>query len=91
MILGSMNHFLVSMLGALNIILAVTIVATSAVAGWNKQADIVGLLAGAVVGIGVAAFVCGFLAILISIEQSLKRIADAPEGLRTRALGATDA
>ena len=68
-----MNHFLVSVLGYVNGALAVAIILIGADIGGNLG---VGGITGGLLGLGVAAVVCGLLAIAISIEKSLKHIAE---------------
>lgn len=90
-----MNHFLVSVLGVLNGVFAITIILFwTFLGGYGfsvNQAfdldqatqlppfDLDGGVLGAVLGLGIAAVVCGLLAIAISIEKSLKNIATKME------------
>ena len=81
-----MNHFLVSVLGYVNGAIAVLIVLAGMYIGGNGAVSgnpNDGAAIGFVLGLGVAAVVCGLLAIAISIEKSLKHIAEKlpwPEG-----------
>jgi hypothetical protein len=80
-----MNHFLVKVLGFLNGAIAVAIVVMFAVLGdsWGSRVEatqshagaLLGSLLGLVVGLVIATIVCGLLAIAISIEKSLKHLA----------------
>ena len=79
----AMNHFLVSVLGFLNGALAVAIILVGAGTGaslWTSanpaNQDLGGAVIGGFVGLIVAAVVCGLLAIAISIEKSLKNVAE---------------
>jgi uncharacterized membrane protein len=73
-----MNHFLVSVLGYVNGALAVLIIFIGMTMGRNMGAGNPegGAAIGAVLGLGVAAVVCGLVAIAVSIEKSLKHIAE---------------
>ena len=90
-----MNHFLVSVLGILNSVIAVAIILGSAtLAGYGLSPaniqqvtessqlppfSIGGAIVGAVMGLAIAAIVCGLFAIAISIEKSLNAIAAKAE------------
>jgi hypothetical protein len=75
-----MNHFMVSVLGYVNGALAITIILTGATMGnalfSAQHVSAGGTVLGGLLGLGVAAVVCGLLAIAISIEKSLKHIAE---------------
>jgi uncharacterized membrane protein len=74
-----MNHFLVSVLGLINCVIAIAIIAFFATLGGSQwsggQLVSEGGVLGFIVGLVIAALVCGILAIAISIEQSLKQLA----------------
>ena len=76
-----MNHFLVSVLGVVNAAVAVVIVLFFAIGGGQGHLGTPNIAAGAilglVLGIVVAVVICGLLAIAISIEKSVRIIADS--------------
>jgi hypothetical protein len=83
-----MNHFLVSVLGFINGAIAIAIIAFFTMLGesrWSGQVVPEGGVLGFIVGLVIAAIVCGLLAVAISIEKSLKHIAEntkQPDGGR---------
>lgn len=79
-----MNRLLATVLEVWNVFLAVAIVITAAaiVGRYGDAAgypDFVGYLAGAIIGIVVAATVCGLISVLTLIEQHLRFIAESAE------------
>ena len=75
-----MNHFLVSVLGIVNGSIAIGIIVLFTTLGgqwWSpgQPSPTEGNILGAILGLVIAALVCGLLAIAISIEKSLKQIA----------------
>lgn len=71
-----MNHFIVRVFGVLNGAIAIFIFAIAALMGHAANPDGNGLMLGALIGALLAVTLCGIFAILISIEKSLKHIAD---------------
>ena len=77
-----MNHFLVSVLGVINAAVAIVIVLVFAIEGGHwvtgdvRYWDPVGVIVGLILGIVVAVVICGLLAIAISIEKSVRIIAN---------------
>jgi hypothetical protein len=77
-----MNHFLVSVLGVVNVAVALVIVLFFAIGGGQGHLGALdhsiaaGAIVGLILGIVVAVVVCGLLAIAISIEKSVRIIAN---------------
>jgi hypothetical protein len=75
-----LNRFLFDTLTFLNGFIAVIIILGAAVTGWSspmfRGAPVMGGIAGALVGITMAALVCGAIAFLALIERHLHTIAE---------------
>ena len=89
-----MNHLLASIVGLLNGLLAMVIIGSGGVLGWNAsgpQGDGKLVLFGLGLGFLVALFVCGILAVFISmraelveIRRLLEKISNPSAGLHTK-------
>jgi len=76
-----MNHFLASMVSGLNAVIAVLIIIVfagiGAAASDQAQASpLVGLILGGLSGLVVATLVCGLLALMIDIRNTLRELVE---------------
>ena len=73
-----MNRMLAKIAGALNAVVAFSMVAVGALLGraWGDIGDILGLLIGAFLGLMMAVIVCGFGAQLADMRNLLQEIRD---------------
>jgi hypothetical protein len=72
-----MNRLLVSVLGFLNGFLAVVIMLSGLVIGsnWDGMPPPGGAILGGLIGLGLAAMICGLLAALVAIEKNAREVA----------------
>lgn len=77
-----MNHILASMIAGLNALVAIVIIMVFAALGrgWaisQNTEPLVGVVLGAGVGLVAASLICGALALLVEIRNSLRELVDA--------------
>jgi hypothetical protein len=71
-----MNRFLVSAAGILNVVLAILIIFGLAILGASGGGGIGGFIRGGLVGLAAAFLICGVMALIIDIRNSLQQLVE---------------
>jgi hypothetical protein len=71
-----MNRFLASAAGTLNDVLAISIIFGLAILGASGGGGIAGFVRGSLIGLAAAFLICGVMALMIDIRNSLQQLVE---------------